>query len=166
MRRFLFLVSITPSLSTLHSFSKDINRGDIADINSLSSDTWARRKICVNWRINFVWLCHKLQNCTAEYLEKKYRILEAILAQDFTTGVLLCPIQKLLFRYTIASGERAVMTVVCTKVANLATVSKNLTLFFTNFFQNYLSALSALKWHNKMKLETFETILKIWNDNL
>jgi hypothetical protein len=65
----------------------------------------------------------------AEYLEKKFRILEAILEQDFTTGV-LCPIEKPLFRYTIASGERAFMTVVCAEVATFATIFKNLMLFF------------------------------------
>jgi len=53
------------------------------------------------------------------------------------------------------------MTVLCTKVATLATVSKNPKLFFTNYFQNYFFVLSALKWHNKMKLETVEIILKI-----
>ena len=39
-----------------------------------------------------MWICHKLQKGMSEYLEKKFRILEEILAQDFTTGVLLCPI--------------------------------------------------------------------------
>jgi hypothetical protein len=38
---FVFRVSITPSLSTVHSFWKDKNRGDISDIHNLSSDSCA-----------------------------------------------------------------------------------------------------------------------------
>jgi hypothetical protein len=51
------------------------------------------------------------------------------------------------------------MTVVCTKVATLATVSKNL-MFFFELLSKLFFVLSALKWHNKIKLETVETIFE------
>jgi hypothetical protein len=95
----------------------------------------------------------------AEYLENKFRIREAILEQHFTTGV-LCPIEKLLFSYTIASGERAVTTVVGAKVATFATICKNLMRLFPGIaFKPICIILSALKSDNKIKLEIVETII-------